>query len=137
LIQDLKNGSASVRCEGINPFLVALSGVTAHFQRFVLVLDGIDQSRETLPTLLPSLARAGEIVSNSGGNLLKPTHICLDTEFNHDLCDEISFLKISANYRYSTYYMSNVFTRSSMCNIGAPSTERVFSRSFFKREYNM
>lgn len=29
---------------------------------FVLVFDGIDQQKEALPTLLPALARLGEIV---------------------------------------------------------------------------
>lgn len=33
--------------------------------KFVLVFDGIDKQRETPPTLLPALARVGEIVSSN------------------------------------------------------------------------
>lgn len=32
--------------------------------KFVLVLDGIDRQRDAPPTLLPALARMGEVVSN-------------------------------------------------------------------------
>ena len=32
--------------------------------KFVLVLDGIDRQRDAPPTLLPALARMGEVVSD-------------------------------------------------------------------------
>jgi origin recognition complex subunit 5 len=50
----------------------SLSVLVVHLQKllegragkFVLVFDGIDKQREAPPTLLPALARIGEIVSS-------------------------------------------------------------------------
>lgn len=61
------------RCENLAQLVVevgklldgwtATNEVQAAKQRFVLVFDGIDRQKEAPPTMLPALARMGEIVS--------------------------------------------------------------------------
>ncbi len=51
------------RCDSISAFVVNLQRLLEGAARFVLVFDGIDRQREAAPTLLPALARLGEIVS--------------------------------------------------------------------------
>lgn len=61
------------RCENLAQLVVevgklldgwtAMNEVQAAKQRFVLVFDGIDRQKEAPPTMLPALARMGEIVS--------------------------------------------------------------------------
>lgn len=51
------------RCESISAFVVNLQQLLEEAARFVLVIDGIDRQREAAPTLLPALARLGEVVS--------------------------------------------------------------------------
>jgi origin recognition complex subunit 5 len=62
------------RCESLAQFVVELGRILNNHgpnaisdakQRFVLVFDGIDSQREPPPTLLPALARLGEMVSGS------------------------------------------------------------------------
>lgn len=62
------------RCESLAQFVVELGRLlndqvpraTSNVKRrFVLVFDGIDKQREPPPTLLPALARLGELVSGS------------------------------------------------------------------------
>ncbi|KAL8687470.1 MAG: hypothetical protein Q9218_006362 [Villophora microphyllina] len=50
------------RCESISAFVVQLQRLLEGQQKFVLVFDNIDRQREAAPTLLPALARLGEIV---------------------------------------------------------------------------
>jgi len=50
------------RCENISVLTVQLQLLLNGRQKFILVLDGIDRQREASPTLLPALARLGEIV---------------------------------------------------------------------------
>ena len=50
------------RCESISAFTVELQRVLGRRGKFILVLDGIDRQREAAPTLLPAIARLGEIV---------------------------------------------------------------------------
>lgn len=61
----------AARCENLAQFVVELSKLLSdqvHHatrstkRRFVLVFDAIDKQREPLPTLLPALARLGELV---------------------------------------------------------------------------
>jgi hypothetical protein len=49
--------------EGFEERLDLIGGSEGRKGRFVLVFDGIDQQRDAPPTLLPALARLGEIVS--------------------------------------------------------------------------
>ncbi|KAL9125784.1 MAG: hypothetical protein Q9217_005063 [Psora testacea] len=49
------------RCESISAFVVQLEHLLKGKGRFILVFDGIDRQREAAPTLLPALARLGEI----------------------------------------------------------------------------
>ena len=58
------------RCENLSQLAVSLgrfleqwNTTTRRRTRFVLVFDGIDRQRDAPPTLLPALARLGEIVS--------------------------------------------------------------------------
>lgn len=59
------------RCEHVSALAVLLGGILAELPgdddgnggKFVLVLDGIDKQREAPQTLLPALARLGEVVS--------------------------------------------------------------------------
>lgn len=50
------------RCESISAFLVQLQQLLDGKGRFILVFDGIDRQREAAPTLLPAIARLGELV---------------------------------------------------------------------------
>lgn len=56
------------RCESISAFVVELQQLLEGRGRFILVFDGIDRQREAVPTLLPAMARLGEMVS------LRPKH---------------------------------------------------------------
>lgn len=51
------------RCESISAFVVELQQLLKGRERTILVFDGIDRQRDAAPTLLPALARLGEIVS--------------------------------------------------------------------------
>lgn len=51
------------RCESISAFVALLQQVLEGRGKFILVLDGIDRQREPAPTLLPAMARLGEMVS--------------------------------------------------------------------------
>lgn len=53
------------RCESISAFVVQLQLLLEGRGKFVLVFDGIDRQREALPTLLPAIARLGELVCRS------------------------------------------------------------------------
>ncbi|OCK77880.1 hypothetical protein K432DRAFT_333078 [Lepidopterella palustris CBS 459.81] len=52
------------RCENLNALVIHLRGMLEGRERFVLVFDGIDSQREAPPTLLPALARFGEMIPN-------------------------------------------------------------------------
>jgi origin recognition complex subunit 5 len=57
------------RCENLAQFVIELGRLLNDqvpvMRRFVLVFDGIDNQREPQPTLLPALARLGELVCES------------------------------------------------------------------------
>lgn len=55
------NGLAG-RSESISAFVVELQHLLQGKEKFILVFDGIDRQREAAPTLLPAIARLGEIV---------------------------------------------------------------------------
>lgn len=85
------------RCESLAQFVVELGrllksrapGTTVDMRwKFVLVFDGIDNQREAPPTLIPALARLGEIVSGYTTNgcpmLMKldpKSHHCIHSDF--------------------------------------------------------
>ncbi|MCJ1244277.1 hypothetical protein MMC30_001475 [Trapelia coarctata] len=52
------------RCESVTVLVVQLQQLLQGQKKFVLVFDGIDRQREAPPTLLPALARLGEIIPN-------------------------------------------------------------------------
>ncbi|CAF9923005.1 MAG: hypothetical protein ALECFALPRED_002285 [Alectoria fallacina] len=52
------------RCESISAFVVELQRILKGREKFILVFDGIDRQREAAPTLLPAIARIGEILPN-------------------------------------------------------------------------
>lgn len=58
------------RCESLSTFVVQLQKLLEQKGKFILVFDGIDQQRESLPTLLPAIVRLGEIVSQNLDNSL-------------------------------------------------------------------
>lgn len=49
-------------CENLSALVVHLQRLVVGHEKFVLVLDGIDNQRDAPPTLLPALARLGEII---------------------------------------------------------------------------
>ncbi|KAF1982164.1 hypothetical protein K402DRAFT_340860 [Aulographum hederae CBS 113979] len=53
-----------VRCESISALSVHLQRLLEDHERLVLVFDAIDKQREAPPTLLPAMARFGEIIPN-------------------------------------------------------------------------
>ncbi|KAL8730092.1 MAG: hypothetical protein Q9166_004291 [cf. Caloplaca sp. 2 TL-2023] len=52
------------RCESISTFVVQLQRLLEGQKKFILVFDNIDCQREPAPTLLPALARLGELIPN-------------------------------------------------------------------------
>ncbi|GAB7351314.1 hypothetical protein MBLNU459_g1728t1 [Dothideomycetes sp. NU459] len=50
------------RCESLSTLASSLERLLANTDKFVLVLDGIDEQREAPPTLLPAMARLGTII---------------------------------------------------------------------------
>ena len=50
------------RCESISAFVVQLQHMIARCGKVILVFDGIDRQRDAAPTLLPAIARLGEVV---------------------------------------------------------------------------
>ncbi|CAF9937466.1 hypothetical protein IMSHALPRED_011149 [Imshaugia aleurites] len=52
------------RCESISAFVIELRRLLDGKDKFILVFDGIDRQREAAPTLLPAIARLGEISPN-------------------------------------------------------------------------
>jgi origin recognition complex subunit 5 len=51
-----------VRCENISALVVHLQRLLQGKRKFILLFDGIDRQREAPQTLLPAIARLGEIV---------------------------------------------------------------------------
>ncbi|KAK4550866.1 hypothetical protein LTR36_000446 [Oleoguttula mirabilis] len=60
-VSDETNGYTG-RCENISALAVHLQRLLGKQDKFILVLDGIDRQREASPTLLPALARLGEMI---------------------------------------------------------------------------
>ncbi|MCJ1382573.1 hypothetical protein MMC17_005686 [Xylographa soralifera] len=50
------------RCESLSSLTVQLERMTTLQSKFILIFDGIDRQREAPSTLLPALARLGEII---------------------------------------------------------------------------
>ena len=50
------------RCESLSAFVVLLQKIVCSVEKFILVFDGIDRQRDASPTLLPAIARLGELV---------------------------------------------------------------------------
>lgn len=59
---DGKTEGYTGRCENISALAVHLQRLLGQLDKFILVFDGIDKQREAPPTLLPALARLGEMV---------------------------------------------------------------------------
>ena len=55
--------SGDGKCESISVFVFQLQRLLEGRERFILVFDGIDCQREAEPTLLPAIARLGELVN--------------------------------------------------------------------------
>ncbi len=64
------------RCDSISAFVVQLQYLLEGKGRFILVFDGIDRQREAPPTLLPAIARLGEIVSLGICSLIPRLNLC-------------------------------------------------------------
>jgi len=52
------------RCESVSILVVQLQQLLQGQQKFVLAFDGVDRQREAPPTLLPAIARLGELVGD-------------------------------------------------------------------------
>lgn len=74
--------------------------------RFVLVFDGIDRQRDAPPTLLPALARLGEIVSSPLSLLYVSDG--LDTPSNHNLYNHLPAPQFSPRSRRPTYLLPSI-----------------------------
>ncbi|KAI4716217.1 hypothetical protein E4T48_07575 [Aureobasidium sp. EXF-10727] len=56
------DGIIPARCENLSTLTSSLERLFEGIDKFVLVLDGIDEQREAPPTLLPTLARLGQLI---------------------------------------------------------------------------
>ncbi|KAI4100687.1 MAG: hypothetical protein L6R37_005306 [Teloschistes peruensis] len=54
--------SVDGRCESISAFVVQLQRLLEGQKKYILVFDNIDRQREAAPTLLPALARLGQVI---------------------------------------------------------------------------
>ena len=54
--------SLDTKCENVSALIVQLRQLLENVEKFIIVFDGIDRQREAPSTLLPALARMGEIV---------------------------------------------------------------------------
>ncbi|KAF6219962.1 hypothetical protein HO133_003787 [Letharia lupina] len=61
------------RCENISAFRVELQHLLEGKEKFILVFNGIDRQCEAAPTLLPAIARLGEILPNLTAILITTT----------------------------------------------------------------
>ncbi|THX61878.1 hypothetical protein D6D06_00329 [Aureobasidium pullulans] len=57
------DGVIPSRCESLSTLTSSFVRLFEGIDKFVLVLDGIDEQREAPPTLLPTLARLGQLIS--------------------------------------------------------------------------
>lgn len=62
--EDVNTEIIDGRCESISAFVVQLQLLLEGKGKFILVFDGIDRQREPWLTLLPAVARLGEVVSS-------------------------------------------------------------------------
>jgi origin recognition complex subunit 5 len=56
------HGAIPSKCENLSTLTSSLERLCEGLDKFVLVLDGIDEQREAPPTLLPTLARLGQLI---------------------------------------------------------------------------
>jgi origin recognition complex subunit 5 len=56
------DGIIPSRCENLSTLTSSLERLLEGIDKFVLVLDGIDEQRDAPPTLLPTLARLGQLI---------------------------------------------------------------------------
>jgi hypothetical protein len=104
------------RCESLSQLVVEigrlLEGWTTSEEeqegkrRFVLVFDGIDRQRDAPPTLLPALARLGEIVSSPLSSLYVSDS--LDTPPHHNLHNHLPSPQFPAHPRRPTHLFSSL-----------------------------
>lgn len=102
------------RCESISAFVVQLQLLLEGRGKFVLVFDGIDRQREALPTLLPAIARLGEIVCRIQSQtmaLAKANLISLDTQPNRDPRHRCSSSSGTPARRRATYPFPPLYSR--------------------------
>ena len=98
------------RCESISAFIVQLQLLLEGREKFVLVFDGIDRQREALPTLLPAIARLGEIVCESQSQVMGSL-IFVDTQPNIDPHHHRSSSSSSPARRCATYPFPFLYPR--------------------------
>lgn len=53
---------SSSRCESLSSLTSSLEHLLENVDKFILVLDGVDEQREAPPTMLPALIRLGQII---------------------------------------------------------------------------
>ena len=53
------------RCDSISVFVAQMQRILEGKGKFIVVFDGIDSQREAFPTLIPAIARLGEIVRST------------------------------------------------------------------------
>ncbi|KAF1353453.1 origin recognition complex subunit 5 C-terminus-domain-containing protein [Delphinella strobiligena] len=56
------NHASSSKCESLSALTSSLERVLEGIDKFILVLDGVDEQREAPPTMLPALTRLGQII---------------------------------------------------------------------------
>jgi len=60
---DAPSDTYDTRCDNPSALTVHLERLLSDREKFILMFDDVDKQREAPPTLLPALARLGEIVS--------------------------------------------------------------------------
>lgn len=100
------------RCESISAFVVQLQLLLEGRGRFVLVFDGIDRQREALPTLLPAIARLGEIVCRFQSQATAMANlISLGTQPNRDPRHHCSSSPGTPARRRASHPFPSLYTR--------------------------
>ena len=57
-----QNVSSSSKCESLSSLTSSLERLLHNVDKFVLIIDGIDEQREAPPNMLPAISRLGELI---------------------------------------------------------------------------
>lgn len=95
--------------------------------KFVLVFDGVDQQRDSPPTLLPALARLGELVSLLSILKAEQSLIKIDSKPHGNFYSGFPTSTISPRFHSTAHPFSGIYqVRSFVNSLSQPTTNIIF-----------